>query len=166
MISVDLLLFDGEGKILLGKRANEPASGSWFVPGGRVRKNERVVDAASRICLEELRLCLPPAGFRTLDAYEHVYTDRAQGRHFITFTVTGSVGACAVTAINHDAQHTQVRWSTVESLVVDPEVHLYVKSYFHPCPWNRIIGPGPVTTASAPPSALAPASQTGRHHLS
>ena len=54
LVSIDLILKDRQGQVLLGKRANRPARGYWFVPGGRIRKNEKIADAISRISRSEL----------------------------------------------------------------------------------------------------------------
>ncbi|MBE8539100.1 NUDIX domain-containing protein [Geoglobus acetivorans] len=43
-----------DGKILLVKRANEPNKGKWSVPGGLVRKGERLEEALEREIWEEL----------------------------------------------------------------------------------------------------------------
>jgi colanic acid biosynthesis protein WcaH len=53
IICVDLVLYH-KGKILLAKRVNEPAKGMWWIPGGRVLKNERLTDAVKRKAKEEL----------------------------------------------------------------------------------------------------------------
>ena len=52
---VDLII-KKEGKILLVKRANEPLKGKFWLPGGRVYKNETCEDAAIRKAKEELGL--------------------------------------------------------------------------------------------------------------
>ncbi|EBV2538175.1 GDP-mannose mannosyl hydrolase, partial [Salmonella enterica] len=36
LISLDFIVENGQGEILLGQRLNRPAQGYWFVPGGRV----------------------------------------------------------------------------------------------------------------------------------
>ncbi|QIO20876.1 NUDIX domain-containing protein [Haloarcula sp. JP-L23] len=53
LVSVDLVVRTGEGIVLL-KRTNEPAKGEWFVPGGRVRKGERLREAVHRVARTEL----------------------------------------------------------------------------------------------------------------
>ena len=40
LVSVDWVLFNPAGQMLLGHRRNAPARHWWFTPGGRVRKNE------------------------------------------------------------------------------------------------------------------------------
>lgn len=47
LVSIDLIVEDPEGRILLGRRHNRPAQGCWFVPGGRIQKEEPL-DAAFR----------------------------------------------------------------------------------------------------------------------
>ncbi|MDP2000518.1 MAG: hypothetical protein Q8K22_13130 [Rhodoferax sp.] len=41
LVAVDLVLVRGGHEVLLGLRNNRPAQGFWFVPGGRILKNER-----------------------------------------------------------------------------------------------------------------------------
>ncbi len=45
LVSIDLILTRPDGAVLVGRRQNEPAKAYWFVPGGRIRKDERL-DAA------------------------------------------------------------------------------------------------------------------------
>jgi colanic acid biosynthesis protein WcaH len=45
-----------EGKFLLLKRNNPPVKGEWWLPGGRVRKGEDLVEAVRREVLEETGL--------------------------------------------------------------------------------------------------------------
>ncbi len=53
---VDLVVVNDYGQILLAKRANEPAVGKWWFPGGRVHYLETRVDAAARKLQEECGL--------------------------------------------------------------------------------------------------------------
>jgi len=54
LFSIDLVVLDTQNRILVGERVNRPAQGYWFVPGGRVYKNEALMKAFERICLDEL----------------------------------------------------------------------------------------------------------------
>jgi colanic acid biosynthesis protein WcaH len=40
----------------MGWRENEPAKRTWFVPGGRIRKDEKIADAFERIIRTETGL--------------------------------------------------------------------------------------------------------------
>ena len=48
--SVDMIIFNNEGEVLLGKRNNEPAKNTWFVPGGKIQKFETLEQATKRKC--------------------------------------------------------------------------------------------------------------------
>ena len=55
LISIDLCI-KNKSSVLLGRRKNAPAKGSFFVPGGRIRKNEKINEALERILLDETGL--------------------------------------------------------------------------------------------------------------
>ncbi|TOB15241.1 NUDIX domain-containing protein, partial [Vibrio parahaemolyticus] len=40
LVSIDLIIRNSKRQILLGQRTNRPAQGFWFVPGGRICKDE------------------------------------------------------------------------------------------------------------------------------
>ena len=75
LISIDLVVRNTQGEALLGLRLNRPAQGYWFVPGGRIRKDERIPQAFVRLVKEELgqELAFERAAF--LGVYEHHYSD-------------------------------------------------------------------------------------------
>ena len=77
LISIDLIVRNEQGHVLLGKRVNAPAKGYWFVPGGRVRKNETLDDAFVRLVREELGIesGVTRADAKFLGVYEHFYDD-------------------------------------------------------------------------------------------
>ncbi len=54
LVSIDLVVRDPAGRILVGRRVNEPARGTWFVPGGRIWKGETLDVAFRRIATAEL----------------------------------------------------------------------------------------------------------------
>jgi hypothetical protein len=43
LVSIDLIIRNARGEVLLGLRNNEPAKGLFFVPGGIIRKQERLL---------------------------------------------------------------------------------------------------------------------------
>jgi len=82
LVSVDWVVTNPDGKLLLGQRINAPARGWWFTPGGRIRKNEALVQALQRVTREELGLAPDFCGqllgkARLMGAWDHFYPDSA-----------------------------------------------------------------------------------------
>jgi colanic acid biosynthesis protein WcaH len=136
LVSIDLICHNPRGEVLLGWRRNQPAQGSWFVPGGRIRKDERVADALQRIAVVELGLDgqrLPPVAF--LRAWEHLYPDNFAGEpgistHYVVLAYRLQLDEAQARALVPDAQHGELRWFAVEALRADPGVHLNTRAYF------------------------------------
>lgn len=133
LISIDLIVRNEQGQVLLGQRLNRPAQGYWFVPGGRVRKDERLAEAFSRLTQEELGVQLMLSDGRFLGPFEHFYDDNFSGGDFSTHYV---VLGYEVT-VNRDAlsqlpveQHGAYRWFDVASLLQSEVVHSHTKLYF------------------------------------
>ena len=138
LVSIDLVVLRGGREVLLGLRNNRPAKGSWFVPGGRIFKDESMRTALFRIAEKELGLGkLIGQGELTLSfhgAYEHMYSDCFAGD--IGVTTHYVVLAHKVECPNDfalpvaDEQHAELKWWTIEDAMKSPEVHQYTKNYF------------------------------------
>src|SRR5277367_6321025 len=74
LVAIDLVITDPSGAILMGWRENEPAKGTWFVPGGRIRKDEKIADAFERIIRTETGLAKGLTDSRFGGVYEHLYS--------------------------------------------------------------------------------------------
>jgi GDP-mannose mannosyl hydrolase len=66
LISIDLIIRNTQDEVLLGLRSNEPAKGFYFVPGGMIRKGERLREAFIRILKDETGLTADFAEARLL----------------------------------------------------------------------------------------------------
>ncbi len=53
-LSVELVIEDGEGHLLLTKRTRSPFENHWHLPGGFLLKGERLAECCVRIVKEEL----------------------------------------------------------------------------------------------------------------
>ncbi len=133
LVSIDLIVINDAGVVLLGYRRNRPAQDCWFVPGGKILKDERIPSAIRRISLAELGLELDPALAKFKGVYEHLYGDNFAGvegisTHYIVLAHEFSLPANA--RINGDDQHAELRWWKVSDLLADPAVHENTKAYF------------------------------------
>ena len=133
LVSIDLIVRNEAGEVLLGKRVNRPAQGFWFVPGGRIRKNERVRDAFERISEFELGIRLKMDAARLLGVYDHIYEDNFFGKPGVNthYVVLGF--ACELASgqsVTPDPQHEALDWWKVDVLRDSKEVHPNTKAYF------------------------------------
>ena len=49
LFSIDIVLINEKNEILTGLRKNPPAKNFWFLPGGRVKKNQTLEEAFCEI---------------------------------------------------------------------------------------------------------------------
>lgn len=130
LVSIDLVVRDAKDRVLVGERVNRPAQGSWFVPGGRVRKDETLDAAFHRICLGELAVRCSRADARLLGVFEHHYPDNAGGEDFSThYVVLAYELAWPEGAKLPFDQHSAWRWLDDETLRRDPGVHPNTSAY-------------------------------------
>lgn len=107
IVSVDLLVRYEDG-LLFGKRTNKPAKGYWFLPGGRVRKNETRREAVERIAKEELGLSVEIV--ESLGAFEHIYeTSEIDGVDTKHYLANGYVVDVTSGKFQTDDQHEDLR---------------------------------------------------------
>ncbi|WP_151829897.1 GDP-mannose mannosyl hydrolase, partial [Acinetobacter ursingii] len=89
LIAIDLVVRNTQNEVLLGKRLNAPAKGFWFVPGGRIQKNETLDCAFIRLLKDELGIqnVVPRSDAKLLGLHEHFYDDNlfdeTFGTHYI-----------------------------------------------------------------------------------
>ena len=67
-------LVERDGRILLGRRRDDPAAGLWDIPGGFVEEQEHPLDALRRELREETGLEIEPTEF--LGMWMQPYDDR------------------------------------------------------------------------------------------
>lgn len=135
LVSIDLIAHDSEGRFLLGRRVNEPARGYWFVPGGRIYKNETLEQAFARITEAEIGRRLTLADADLQGVYEHFYSENfadAPGvsTHYVVlgYRLREPVDT---DSLNYE-QHSDYRWSEPDSILADPGVHANTRAYFLP----------------------------------
>ena len=138
LVSIDLVLTNTDGQLLLGQRNNAPASGWWFTPGGRIRKNEPLVKAKLRIARDELGLPVSALERAMLmGAWDHFYPDSAfdstVSTHYVNLPLwlplTRDEEESLLLLQGPKEQHARWQWIPLVQAKVDKTVHPYVRAY-------------------------------------
>jgi colanic acid biosynthesis protein WcaH len=133
LVSIDLIVRNEKNRILLGLRRNGPAKNYWFVPGGRIWKDEKIEAAFRRITESELGITLNLKNARFLRVFEHLYEENFAdepgfGTHYIALAYETTLsGAYAKLPFK---QHSDYQWISEKHLLQDNNVHPYTKDYF------------------------------------
>ena len=131
LISIDLIIKDGSGNILLGKRVNKPAKNSWFVPGGRIYKDETIDLAFNRITKDEIGKAYDISNTKFKGVYQHFYDDNVFNDNFSTHYIVLAYELVIKEELSLDTiQHEKYKWFTQDKLLTSKEVYSYVKDYF------------------------------------
>ena len=126
---------NGRGEVFLGLRVNRPAYGFWFVPGGRIRKNESLDSAFRRITQDELGRPFERATARLLGVYEHFYEDSVFANagfgpdtHYVVLSYCLELDDSTLQPPAE--QHQQYRWWPQDELRFSSRVHENTRAYF------------------------------------
>lgn len=132
LVSIDLIVRNSFGQILLGVRENRPAQGYWFVPGGRIGKDETFALAFKRLTQVELGAEYPIEGARFIGVYQHLYSDNFSGEDFSTHYVVLGYELILDVALEQlpIEQHQQYQWWDEAELLASDVVHDNTKAYF------------------------------------
>jgi len=134
LVTIDLVI-TYQNSVLLGLRKNTPAKGYWFVPGGRIQKNEELPDAFLRITSEELGLSVPITAANFRGVFVHKYSNEVhKGRshvdfHYIVLAYHLELEIPSLKNLPR-VQHSKYKWSTIPSLIGDSQVHKNSKLFF------------------------------------
>jgi colanic acid biosynthesis protein WcaH len=119
--------------VLIGLRTNEPAKGKWFVPGGIVRKCERLAGAFTRIVQAQIGIEASIGDAKFLGVYEHLYDNNAFGEggfgtHYVVLAYELNLDYRP--SIVSDRQHSGFQWMTPAELISSGNVHQNTRAYF------------------------------------
>ena len=133
LVAIDLIIRNPDQCVLVGLRTNEPAKGKWFVPGGVIRKYERLADAFARIAKAEIGLEASIDGARFVGVYEHLYDsnvfgEEGFGTHYVV--LAHQLDLDHQPPLESDRQHSGFRWMTPAELISSPDVHENTRAYF------------------------------------
>jgi colanic acid biosynthesis protein WcaH len=134
LVSIDLVVLNKQGQALLGQRLNKPAQGNWFVPGGRILKDEAMADAFKRLTKDELGSEYSIDQAELLGPFDHFYIDNVFSEEFSTHYVAIAYVLKLDLELNNlpmNIQHNGYKWFDIEALKIDEQVHLNTKRYFN-----------------------------------
>jgi colanic acid biosynthesis protein WcaH len=135
LVSIDLIIRNADNAILVGRRINEPAKNYWFVPGGRIRKDETLEAAFARLTQHELGRGYGIEQAKLLGAFTHQYDNNALNEPGVTthYVVLAYEIRLDEPDFDLSAQHGDGRWITRAQVEGDAdlarEVHANVLPY-------------------------------------
>lgn len=136
LISFDLIVHSPDKGFLVGLRKNEPAKGSYFVPGGAIIKNEKLDEAFFRISQTELGVGFCRVGQQFLGLYEHFWPNiNFLGKdgidtHYIVLAYHVLLEQNEQLSLTEDDQHIDFKWMSRQELLKSEDVHPTTKRYF------------------------------------
>ncbi|QDO83500.1 GDP-mannose mannosyl hydrolase [Shewanella psychropiezotolerans] len=132
LVSIDLIVLNEKKQILLGKRINKPAQNHWFVPGGRILKDETLAQAFKRLTRIELGNEIDITQAVLLGPYEHFYPDNFYNEEYSThYIALGYQLSLELSLLQlPKRQHAHYQWFDGNELLSRDDVHLHTKWYF------------------------------------
>lgn len=145
LISIDFIIENEKKEVLLGLRKNAPAKGYYFVPGGRIRKNESFESAIRRISFNELGYEIALCDLTPVGVYEQFYDENFFNKenvktHYVALVY--KLNFPFKEPLSKDEQHEKYEFIYSESIQEHPLIHPFCKRYFtseiSKCLSNRI----------------------------
>ena len=120
---VDMILCKDK-KVLLAKRKNNPGKGKWWVPGGRILKNEKINDAVIRKMKEEMGIkakIKKDTGIYEYFSKSGFFPDLISGTHNIAQVFVVEMDG-ENQRINLDSQGVECKWISDVEESLDPYI--------------------------------------------
>ena len=115
--AVSALVTDGDGRILLARRAREPDAGLWDVPGGFLEEGEHPLDGLRRELLEETGVAALPGDF--LGVFMDTYGDEPDANAVLNLVWEARLAPGELVPADDVAE---LRWFSREAIPPDHEL--------------------------------------------
>lgn len=124
----DVVPYDPNGKVLLGKRQQKPLL-NWSIIGGRMQAGESPEEAARRNLQRELHFDSSGLNFWQIGVYSWTFATRAQepqdrGCHLVSFVFSFCLPEQS--SISFNTEYEQVRWFNPAEITVENLHHPYL----------------------------------------
>ncbi|MER4680670.1 GDP-mannose mannosyl hydrolase [Klebsiella pneumoniae] len=132
LISIDLIIQNEKGEYLVGKRNNRPARGFWFVPGGRIQKNETLNNGFTRLIQNEIGIEMLRNEATFLGVFEHFYDDNYFNSEFSThyIVLAYKISILSNGLVFPHEQHNEYLCMSADEILNNDLVHFNTKAYF------------------------------------
>lgn len=140
LVSIDLIVLNDEGKVLVGKRVNRPSQNMWFVPGSRLYKNETIEEGVKRVSRTELGVEIQRSDTTLINVYDHIYPDNFLGRadkdgvmiptHYVAIGMRVTIDPALIVENVFMNQHSSLEWMSISELLARDDVHQNTKNFF------------------------------------
>lgn len=137
LVSIDFCILNDKKEMLFVERNCRPAKGFLFTPGGRILKNESLINASRRITREEIGLELNFDEMAFMGIYDHFYEDSAFDKeistHYVNIPHLVELDREETNSIKvkhgHNQQHGGFEWLELQAAIDSNRVHEYSKVY-------------------------------------
>jgi len=121
---VDLVFIDSNSRILLMNRRNNPAKNLLWFPGGRILKDELIINAINRKSLEEVSI--KPISATLIDVQETIF-EVSSDYNFIIHTINLchliSWSGRSEDVVINDNQHDAIIWVPLLEALNSQNIH-------------------------------------------
>jgi len=127
--SVDCMVVDSQGKMLLVKRALEPTAEKFWIVGGLMQPGETFEAAAQRVLEEKIKLGISETNrFKFLNVHSYVWARREQalqenGCHILAITMAVIITDEEVLRMQPNDAYSEVEWRQVEVVTIHGTYH-------------------------------------------
>lgn len=134
LVSIDFIIKYND-MFLLGKRNNEPAKNYYFVPGGRIFKNEKLEEACKRLSKKELGIIINFNQLEFLTNTQHIYNnnvfDNNFNTHYVCLAYIYQLKEEEYNKICFDDQHSELLWLSKHEILNNKKVHINTINYIN-----------------------------------
>lgn len=141
LVSIDLVIYDDQYRVLVGKRKNEPARGMWFVPGSRLYKGETIPEGVKRVARDEVGIDLTRDECELIGVFDHIYDTNFLERtdvngkliptHYVAIGFAAEIDSAEVKRNAVLGQHSEMAWMPMDELLGRDDVHQLTKNYLN-----------------------------------
>lgn len=129
ILCVDVVVTNGES-VLLIRRGREPEKGTWWFPGGRLLRDEKLKYGVTRVVKDETGLAVFNPTFLTVaeTLFDEDPFGHGKGTHTVNMVYLARARETAIFSVMLDDNHDDHRWVPIKD-VFSGDYNDYVKRH-------------------------------------